>query len=86
VIVPEPLSRRRICSLYRHASADELGHFGIGGVAPGSYLLLAFESIEDGSWFEEDFMARNQGMALRLDVQENGSVQLDFVIDTALRR
>jgi hypothetical protein len=59
--------------LYRRTSADSKGKFSLRGVAPGSYRLLALESVNlDAEINEPDFLSRigNRGQALI--IEENG--------------
>jgi hypothetical protein len=53
-----PKSRPNARGLYRSGTADPQGHFQLTGIAPGEYVLLAMEAVEQDAWFEPDFLAR----------------------------
>jgi hypothetical protein len=53
-------SRRQRADLYRRAAADESGRFHLQGIAPGDYVLFAWEDIEVGLWRDSEFIRRNE--------------------------
>src|SRR5262249_43394169 len=57
VCIPERTFRRRT-DYYLVSSTDETGHFEISGVPPFGYTVLAFERIEDGIYYDPEFIAR----------------------------
>jgi hypothetical protein len=68
--------------LYRRASADSKGKFTLRGVAPGSYRLLALESINlDADINDPDFLRTigNQGQGLI--VEENGKYSVALKLE-----
>lgn len=48
--------------------SDQAGHFEIKDLAPGEYLVLAFENLERGAEEDGDFMARFTTRASRITV------------------
>jgi hypothetical protein len=59
--------------LYRRTSADSKGKFTLRGVAPGSYRLLALESVNlDTEIHEPDFVRTLGNRGQNLSVEENG--------------
>ncbi len=70
--------------LYRRTSADSKGKFTLHGVAPGSYRLLALESVNlDTEINEPDFLRTigNQGQGL--SVEENGKYSVALKLETS---
>jgi hypothetical protein len=59
--------------LYRRTSADSKGKFTLRGIAPGSYRLLAVESVNlDMEINEPDFLRTIGNQGQNLTVEENG--------------
>jgi hypothetical protein len=59
--------------LFRRASADSKGVFTLRGVAPGSYRLLALESVNlDSEINDPDFQRTIGNRGQGLMVEENG--------------
>ena len=52
-----------------------------GGIAPGEYTLLAFESLEEGEWQEPDFITRyeSHGELIKLEEEARQSKQLTVI-------
>jgi hypothetical protein len=57
VCIPERTFRRRP-DYYLVSETDDTGHFEISGVPPFGYTVLAFERIEDGIYYDPEFIAR----------------------------
>lgn len=72
LLIPTAESRRTAYSLFRQTTADQTGHFSFEGLAPGEYLLIAFDQIEPGSWFEPDFLSRFERGGERIKLEEKG--------------
>jgi hypothetical protein len=78
--VPEPGPP----DLYQRTSADSKGRFTLRGVAPGSYRMLAVESINlDGEINDPDFLRTigNRGQALT--VEEEGKYTVALRLQTS---
>jgi hypothetical protein len=78
--VPEPGPP----DLFRRASADSKGKFTLRGVAPGSYRLLAVESVNLSSEINDPDFQRtigNQGQALT--VEAGGKYTVSLKLETA---
>ena len=81
VLVPERSSRGRQ-DLYRNAFSDESGKFVLTGVAPGSYKLFAWELVQDGAWFDPEFLRlfEDSGKTLRVEENRRESVEIDAIL------
>jgi hypothetical protein len=65
VLVPDV---RRRTDLYRSASTDSAGRFHFDRVPPGEYKVLSWEEVEDGAWYDAEFLraAENRGTSVRI--------------------
>lgn len=75
-----PATNHGAQSLYRQATTGSNGHFEFRGLAPGEYDLYAFDSIDDGSWFDADFDGKYARHAERVKVEENGRESRKIVL------
>src|SRR5215471_18618803 len=53
VLVPDI---RRRTDLYRSASTDARGRFHFDRVPPGDYKVLSWEEVEEGAWYDPEFL------------------------------
>ena len=80
VLVPADPSRRFPATVRRGVS-DETGHIALKDVPPGDYLAFAWEEVEDGMWFDADFVKAAQGHAVKVQVgpKANEEIQLKLL-------
>jgi hypothetical protein len=64
-LIPDP-PRRRNLLLYKTATTGTTGTFTIGGIAPGAYELIAWDSIPQGAEQNEEFIGRYDALGTRL--------------------
>jgi uncharacterized protein (DUF2141 family) len=57
-------------SFYVPAGVDESGDFQFRNLAPGSYRIYAFESIEPGAWRDPEFLKNYAGLGTPVDLAE----------------
>ena len=68
--------------LYHRTSADSKGKFTLHGVAPGSYRLVALESLNlDAEINEPDFLRTIGNRGQNLSVEENGKYSVALKLD-----
>lgn len=81
VAIPEPRFRSRL-DLYRKSVSDQDGHFTLRGLAPGSYTLFAWESVEGEAYYNTEFLSayEGQGTALHSSEGDRVSVQLKVIL------
>jgi len=78
--VPEPGPP----DLFRRASADSKGKFTFRGVAPGSYRMLAVESVNLSSEINDpDFQRTIGNRGQGLTVEEKGQYTVSLKLETA---
>ena len=76
VLVPDGLTRSRP-DLYKSVRSDRAGRYLIRGITPGDYRLFAFERIEDGTWFDPDFLRANRARGVAIHVVEGENPALN---------
>ena len=64
--------------LYQTGTTDQNGRFTIRGVAPGSYQIYAWDSIDYGAYRDPDFLAVYTNQAKTVTVDEKGRVTQDL--------
>ena len=77
-VVLIPARNRERMELFRPVMADSAGHFSIPAVAPGEYILAAWEAIEPNAFFDPNLIqqAEGQGKALRIAESSNQTVNV----------
>jgi hypothetical protein len=63
--------------VYRNAVTDEFGRFHLQNVAPGSYLVFAWEDIAEDFWRDPEFIQRNENLGKPVKVSERGRESVD---------
>lgn len=67
VLLPDARSRNE---LYRTTTTDASGRFHFDHVVPGDYKVFSWEEIEDGAWYDADFMTANEGRGMPVHIRE----------------
>jgi 5-hydroxyisourate hydrolase-like protein (transthyretin family) len=86
----KPLSSKRVVlvpdrgrfqwQLYRTATTNQNGQFSMSTIAPGSYRLYAWETMEDYAWFDPELLARYETVGRSVRVTETSSDTVDLRI------
>jgi hypothetical protein len=78
VLVPDV---RRRADLYRSASADATGRFHFDRVPPGDYKVLSWEEVEDGAWYDPEFLrsVENRGTPVRILDGRTETVRVEVI-------
>ena len=71
VLAPDE-RRREQRHLYKLVTADQTGRFMVQGVAPGDYLLYAFEDLESGAHQDPEYLKPFERSAEKIRVEESG--------------
>ena len=80
VLVPD--SRKRSQEhLFKSASTDQNGRFSLQGIPPGDYKLFAWEDVEDGIWFDPDFLKSREekGETVKVEARQTTTKQLSVI-------
>jgi hypothetical protein len=81
VIFPEDTSRWREDSrTIRSARPDQHGEFSIKGLPAGKYLIAALDYVQDGQWYDPEFLADLRPRAERLSLAEAESKRIDLTV------
>jgi hypothetical protein len=81
VIFPEDTSRWREDSrTVRSARPDQHGEFSIKGLPAGKYLIAAVDYVQDGEWYDPEFLADLRPRAERLSLAEGESKRIDLIV------
>lgn len=65
--VPEVPLRSQF-DLYQHAATDQNGHFQMRGIKPGTYSFYAWNSMEDQSYMDPEFLRGFEGYRVDLSL------------------
>lgn len=78
--VPE-VDLRNQFDLYQRAETDQNGHFRLRGIKPGSYSFYAWNSMEDESYMDPEFLRRyeNERVDLTLTPKDRQTLQLKLL-------
>jgi hypothetical protein len=76
-LVPEARYRQR-GDLYKTATTDESGNFHLQGIAPGEYVIFAWEDIEEGLWRDPEFTRRNEGSGRAIHITESSRENIEI--------
>jgi hypothetical protein len=81
VVFPEETSRWREDSrTVRAARPDQRGEFSIKGLPAGKYLIAAVDYVQDGQWYDPEFLADLRPRAQRLSLAEAESKRIDLTV------
>jgi hypothetical protein len=81
VIFSEDTSRWREDSRsVRAARPDQHGEFSIKGLPPGKYLIAALDYVQDGQWYDPEFLADLRSRAQPLSLLEAESKRIDLIV------
>jgi hypothetical protein len=64
----------------RAVRPDQRGEFSIKGLPAGKYLIAAADSVQDGQWYDPEFLADLRPRAQRLSLAEAESKRIDLTI------
>ena len=78
VLVPDVLRRTE---LYRTATTDVSGRFHLNRVPPGEYKVFSWEEVQDGAWYDPEFLRahENRGKPIRVMEGRGESVSVEVI-------
>ncbi len=77
VAVPEE-KYRKIRQHFGIGSTDQNGHFVIHGLAPGTYTIFAWQDVEDGLYYDAEFLKSQEGNGTALKVEEGSRLKIEL--------
>lgn len=81
VVFPDDTSRWRDDSrTVRATRPDQRGEFSIKGLPAGNYLIAAVDYVQDGQWYDPEFLADLRPRAQRLLLAEAESKRIDLTV------
>jgi hypothetical protein len=82
-LIPDTARRQRP-DLYKTTSSDSNGRFRLQNVAPGDYLLFAWQDIEEGIWHDPEFIKQLEGQGTQVHLDEVSSVTVELHLIPAI--
>jgi hypothetical protein len=79
VAVPTGDHRNRL-DLYQKGVTDQRGTFHLSGLTPGDYALFAFESVEEGAYYDAAFLKPYEGSSENVHLDENSKKTLQLKV------
>lgn len=79
-LVPDSSRRNETNPLFKSATADDSGRFSIRGIRPGNYKLFAWDDIEEGAWYDPQFLQRYEGRGEEITIDSNGHIIRDLAV------
>jgi protocatechuate 3,4-dioxygenase beta subunit len=79
-VVLVPAVRRR-SELYRSTTTDVSGRFHFDRVPPGDYKIFSWEEIQDGAWYDPEFLraVENRGTSIRIAEGHTENVRTEVI-------
>jgi Carboxypeptidase regulatory-like domain len=79
VLVPESQTRDQ-SSAYAEARTDQNGHFVLKGIKPGDYKLFSWDAVEDGEWYDSDFLRPFEEKGVSAHLEEGDRKRIDLTL------
>ena len=77
---------RRFPDAVRTEVSDAAGQVTLNGVPPGDYLAFAWETVEDGAWYDPEFLKPMESKGVRVAVRPGESEKVQLSEIAALAR
>jgi len=78
-LIPYPTGSRRE-DLYKNGATDVAGEFQLRGIAPGDYIVFAWDDVEFGAWRDPEFTRSYESVGKRLHIGEAASETVELTI------
>jgi hypothetical protein len=80
-LVPDDPNRKQK-RLYHAVRTSADGKFDFRGIAPGDYTLFSWNNVQEGEWFDPDFLKTFQAKGVSISFGEGQSKSADLTILT----
>jgi hypothetical protein len=80
--VPEE-KYRKLPDHFAIGATDQNGRFTIRGLAPGNYLLYAWQNVDESVYRDPDFLKSQEANGLAAKVEENSHQQVELKVSPA---
>jgi hypothetical protein len=74
VLVPQAKERKEVGYFYFTTTTDQTGNFSFPRVAPGDYKAFAWEDVQDGQWWDPEFIKIHEARGESVSAKENNPV------------
>lgn len=81
VLIPEEKFRKSR-QHFAVATSDQRGHFTLRGLAPGTYTAFAWQDIDDGLYYDANFLRSQQSNATSVKVEAGSQQRVDLKLSS----
>lgn len=67
-------------SEYAEARTDQNGHFLLKGIKPGDYKLFSWDAVEEGDWYDSDFLKPFEEKGVSAHLEEGDHKRIDLTL------
>ena len=78
-LVPYPIGSGRL-DLYKNGATDTSGQFQFRGIAPGDYIVFAWDDVEFQAWQDPEFARSYESVGKRIHINEAANETVDLTI------
>jgi hypothetical protein len=80
VLVPEEKLRDKT-ALYKTTATDQAGRFSFRGIPPGDYLIFAWDYVEQGAFYNRDFLKSYEIKAapVHIEPKSESTVRMEVI-------
>jgi len=71
---------RRRTDLYRTTTSDTAGRYHFDKVPPGDYKLFAWSEVEDGAWYDAEFMRNYENRGKPVHISEGSKQDVSLTV------
>jgi protocatechuate 3,4-dioxygenase beta subunit len=77
VAVPEE-SKRALRYLYKSVTTDQYGSYDLRGIAPGKYMIFAWDGVALGEWEDPEFLKTNGAKGVTVEMNDGDKKSADL--------
>ena len=81
VAVPDE-ARRATRRFYESQTTYQNGKFNLHGLAPGQYKIFAWDQVEGGEWYSEDFLKPFESQGTEIEVRDDTVKSVNLTLIT----
>jgi hypothetical protein len=77
VAVPEE-SKRSLRYLYKSVTTDQYGRYDLRGLAPGKYMIFAWDGVALGEWEDQEFLKTSGAKGVMVEIRDGDKKSADL--------